>query len=508
MSTNSPAQELNNLLITKNFEINALDASTGKSPVGDNGSVDISAADMFSFDYETDAGKNYGTVVIVIDGENNLTMYFGDNLGRSMESEDKKDWYDFLHQIRQFAKRNLLQFNLQNINRLKYTMQGIAALKEGLFESYTGTRRVSYSGQPTEARLMIRHNRNLGESDARFRYIESLFIETADGERFRLPFTKLAGGRAMLEHVRQGGRPYDQRGQHITQIVEQISVLGRFNRAHQRKIFEGEAQELIAETEQYYSQLRKNLKTLESSSGYSRYFESWNPADITEQELVVEDIKTLFVEQTIDPRILEALPILARIKETSSMKESEIFESWAEHMIEGINTMPDTPEKLQQLKDFFSTEQQLGADATNIIEQLSDVLSSDSLFDMLQNAASRDPAADARPVVTSWINSLAETDPAVDQLRGELDTAVSEEIVAQQPDAAVTDPDVDQLDEVLPALGAAALGNLAAGAGLGALGQTAVRAVGAAAGQEIEKKISDTFTEDELAKIKNLALPK
>jgi hypothetical protein len=166
-----------------------------------------------------------------------------------------------------FAKRNLLKYDVQDISRLKYTIQGIAAIKEDLFEGYYGNRKFSYSGEPTEARLVIKHSRPLGESDARFRHVESLFIETADSERFRLPFKNLAGGRAMLEHVRQGGRPYDPRGQHIREIVEQISVLSQFRRAHRGRVFEGAAAELVTETDHYYESLRKNLKSLQHSRG-------------------------------------------------------------------------------------------------------------------------------------------------------------------------------------------------------------------------------------------------
>jgi hypothetical protein len=47
-------------------------------------------------------------------------------------------------------------------------------------------------GEQTQARLVIKHNRTLGEDDKRYRYVESLFIETADQERFRLPFKSLS----------------------------------------------------------------------------------------------------------------------------------------------------------------------------------------------------------------------------------------------------------------------------------------------------------------------------
>jgi hypothetical protein len=430
MSNNNPATQLNDLLITKNFDIKALDAATGKPPMNDQGVFDIADADMFSFDYQASSGKNYGSVVIVLGNDNEMTVFFGDNVGKGMESEDKTDWYNFLSQLRQFAKRNMLRFDLQNLNRLKYTMQGISAIKEGLFEGYYGTRRVSYAGEPTEARLMIRHNRNLGESDARFRYVESIYIETADQERFKLPFKNLAGGRAMLEHVRQGGRPYDIRGNHIAELVEQISVLSQFRRAHQGRVFEGSAADLITETNQYYQQLRSSVKHMSSGTGYQRYFESWQPADCNDQELMVEDIKNLFVETRIDPRIEQALTVLAHIKKGTDMKEADIFESWVNNMIEGTWALPDTPEQKERLKELLSSELIVGPDATNAVEQLYDLVGDDQLFDQLADLASKNPDADARDIIVARLQELGVNVPQND-----------------------TDGDsTDQLDEVLPAL--------------------------------------------------------
>jgi hypothetical protein len=216
---------------------------------------------------------------------------------------------------------------------------------------------------------MINHNRVIGEGDKRFRYVESLFIETADKQRFRLPFKKLAGGQAMLEHVRQGGTPYDIRGQHISQIVEQINILSQFRRAHQGRVFEGAAGALVTETDAYYKRLRESLKHMCHGRGYARYFESWSPADTIDSELVVEDLKDLFVETRIDPRIEQALPMLARIqKETTGMKEVEIFETWIDRITESTWQLPDTPEKINLLSKWLSQPKPVGPDAS-VIEQ-------------------------------------------------------------------------------------------------------------------------------------------
>ena len=397
MVTSSPSQALNDLLITRNFNPESLDINTGKPPVDATGAPDPSAADMFTFNWVAQSGKNYGTVVILLSSDNGMTVFYGDNLGRGMDAEDKTEWYQFLEQLKSFAVRNSKirgGFKLDNISRLKYTMAGMAAIKEGLFESYYGNKKISYAGEPTHARLMIKHSRNLEENDARFRYVESLFIETADGERFKLPFKKLAGGRAMVEHVKQGGNPYDIRGQHISQIVEQLNVLSQFRRANQKKVFEGVAGELVTETNMYYTNLQRNLKTLSSSHGYNQYFESWSPADISDSELVVEDLKNLFVETRIDPRIEQALPMLARIQqETNTMKEAQIFEDWVNNVMEGTWALPDTPEAQAKLDTLMSQELIVGPDATNATEQLYDVIGDDQLFDILNNLADQDPRA-------------------------------------------------------------------------------------------------------------------
>ena len=388
MAANSPGQQLNDLLVTRNFDPEALDARTGKPPLDDQGAPDPEAADMFTFDWVADSGKNYGTVVCLLGADNNFEVYFGDNLGRGMEFDDKADWYEFLDQLRNFAKRNLLRYDLQNLRRLKYTMAGMAAIKEGLFEGYYGNRKISYAGEPTQARLMIKHNRTLGENDARFRYVESLFIETAEGEVFKMPFKKLAGGRAMLEHVRHGGTPYDARGQHIVEIVEQINVLSQFRRAHQGRVFEGAAGELVAETTEYLNRLRHNLKAVSNDRGYTQYFESWSPADVSESDLIVEDLKSLFVETRIDPRIEQALPMLARIqKEAQAMKEAEIFESWANRIVEGTWALPETPEQQDELKMLMSQPLIAGADGMNATEQLYGLVGDDELFDIIGEIA-------------------------------------------------------------------------------------------------------------------------
>ena len=438
MAKNTPAQQLFDLLVSRDFDPEMLDSAGKTAP-------DPAEAELFNFDFRAESGKDYGTVVILLGDDKNLEVYFGDNVGRTMEGEDKDNWFEFLKQMKHFAVKNFMEFSPKNINRLRYSMMTQAAVKESLFESWSGTRTQSWNGRPTEARLMIRHKRPLGETDARYRYVESLFVETDEGERYKLPFTKLSGGRAMVEHVRQGGKPYDMRGQHIVSMVEEINVLSRFRRANQGRLLEGDTAELVEQANHYYENLQRNIKNLSTRNGYKTYFEAWNPADITEEEVVVEGLKHLFVTQSIDDRIESALPLLARIQQQgTAMKEANIFEAWAQRLTEGTWQLPDTPEKQSQLIELMQQDLPVGADATDVTEQLYDLLGDDHLFDQLEALAERDANADARQVIYDRMSELSDH-PEVRRVIEQLQ--VDDQAEMNPPEATPADLGSSEMDD-------------------------------------------------------------
>ena len=387
MNQNTPATELNDLLVTRDLDPELLDNS-GK-PVSDPNQTEI-----FSFDWKTE-NKNYGTVVVLLGPSNTLQVFFGDNVGRTMEGDDKSDWYKFLEQLKNFATRNLLSFELNNLSRLKYTMQGMAAIKEGLFEGYYGKKNISYSDQPMEARLMIKHSRNIAEGEARFRAIESLFVETADGSRYKLPHKNLMCGKVMARHCSEGGHPYDALGQHINGMVVELNTLGRFIRAARHKNLNDDAHGMVESAVRHYTELKNKAKHMISRRGYLETRDTFDPAEISEKDHAVESIRDLFVEQSIDQRIEEALPILAKLaNKEDKMKEVDQFESWADNVMEGTWALPDTPESDAKLKELMSKPLVVGPDATNATEQLYDLVGDDILFDRLNDLADRDPNAD------------------------------------------------------------------------------------------------------------------
>jgi len=454
MSTTNINTELHNLLVTKNLDPEILDLNPVTGALT-NGKQVSQNDQSFKFNYKGKSGTDYGTMCIMLayakpgdDRQQNvMTVMYGDNLAKGMESEDKQPWFDFLYQLRQLAQRNRFTYSLQDINRLKYSLQGQSMIKEGLMESWHGTKTASWNGVATDARLMIKHKKTIGENDARFRYIESLFVETAEGERYKLPFANLSGGRAMVEHVRQGGKPYDFRGQHIANIVNEMNLLSRFRRASQHKIFEGDTAELVTEAKVYHEKLQHNLRSISTTAGYKKYFETWDPAAITDEDVIIEDLRHMFVETNIDSRIEDALPLLAKLKkQDTDMKEANIFESWINLLAEGTQELPDTKEKQAKLVDLLSKELPVGPDAANATGELFDLLSDHKLFGELYKLAKENPDADARTIIIDRLEELKDN-PDVAQVIGQLKVGADHQDQTE-PEQQVEEPIDAALNEI------------------------------------------------------------
>jgi hypothetical protein len=410
----STANDLFNLLVGRDYTVKTM-TNQGKPE------INPADADMFRFDFEANR-NNYGTVIILLDDEGNFEVYFGDNIGKNMEPQDKDVWYDFLYQLKTFATRNLMSFGLKNLNKLKYSMQGMAAINEGLFEGWNGTKRTSYNDKPGTTRLKIVHSRELGEGEQRFRNIEKLYVENTEGERFKLPFTTLVGGRAMARHVAEGGTPYDVFGQHITDMVREANILSRFVRTT-KTITEDDAEqyEVVTAGRNRYQTVRSRLKSLSGKRGYNAYKESWTPATIEEDEAVVNALRGTFTRQTVSPQVEEALPFLAHtIQETNTkepiMKEFDQFADWAENVTEGTWTIPDNEAKVKELKELLAKPLPVGLNAANAQELLYDIIGDDELFDRLAVLAKKDPTADARDVITDWIKEYSDSHDGLEDL--------------------------------------------------------------------------------------------
>jgi hypothetical protein len=419
---NNASQQLYDLLVTRDFDPKSLDAM-GKPTVNPN------EADLFSFNFKTE-NKEYGTVVVLVNGDNDLEVFYGDNLGKAMDSGDKGDWYDFLAAIRNLAKRHLLTFSLNNMNKLKYQMKSMADLAEGLvLEAWKGQgKNKSYNNQPGNAKVVIQHSRAIGEGEQRFRNIGALFVENAQGERFKMPFESIAGAKAMARHVSEGGNPYDSFGQHISEMVNEINTLGKFIRASRGNQFaqNTDALGIVEDAVKHYADLKRKAKKIIGRRGYKEIFSGYNPMEVTELDETIERVREVFVNSAVDSRIEEALPILAKIKE-NTMREADIFEQWADRLTEGTWQLPsESEETFAKFTELMAQPIKAGPGGEYATEVLYDVFGDDTLFDEIGELGDRDPEADVRDLIRARAEELEVVLPAE---AAEVDVEVGESIV-------------------------------------------------------------------------------
>ena len=447
---NTASQQIYDLLVTKDFDPKSLDAM-GKP------TVNPSEADLFSFNFSTN-GNEYGTVVVLINGDNDLEVYYGDNLGKGMDPGDKGDWYDFLAMLRQTAKRNLLTFSLNNMNKLKYQMASMADINESLvMEAWKAQgKSKSYSNQPGKAKVVIQHSRAIGEGEQRFRNIAALFVENAQGERFRMPFESIAGAKAMARHVSEGGTPYDAFGLHISETMNEIATLGKFVRASRSNQFAQNEQALgiVEDAVKHYADLKRKAKKMIGKRGYKEIFSTYDPAVATELDETIESVREVFVNSAVDSRIEEALPFLARLAagsaiksalsnnvEETNMKEANQFEDWTNQIMEGTWALPETEEDMAKLRELMSKPLPCGPDGEYASEQLYSLIGDDELFDNIGELADKDPDADCRELVKvraqelgveidveeSIEESPTQEEPASGYAQGQADAAAGKE---------------------------------------------------------------------------------
>lgn len=283
--------------------------------------ADPEKARFFNFNYASKNGEEFGNVTVSIIDENSLKIYFGRNISEKLDDEQRKEWFEFLHDLRYFAKRNLLTFDTRDISRsnlhikdLKQQAKSDTTLSTQdvtMNESKLyGTAKTSFENIGS-ARLRIIHTESVNpeQRGSRSRHINAIYVENALGERFKLGHNKLSGARAMARHISEGGIPYDDVGQHINGMIQEMSELGRFVRVMRHRTFEDStASTMVEAATNYYHGMNRQLNHLKSTRAYKTFVENFEPQAQQLDEVDVNDLKERFVKKIFDDRMTAALP--------------------------------------------------------------------------------------------------------------------------------------------------------------------------------------------------------
>jgi len=424
----------------------------------ETGEITINPEEARFFDFDYMEGKTpIGHVSISLAEPNSMKVYFSHGISEGMDEKQKVNWYGFLKELRQFAKRRLLSFDTRdiakdNLDRRDYeflvqnsqpkqtkqdTIQKPVGESMMAESNMYGSRTMSYQ-KLMDTRLIIKHNQAVMDETqpgARTRHIGALFVENQDGERFKYPFIHLAGARAMQRHVANGGVPYDDLGKSIIGMSEEIAQLKSFgNYVVRNDLMNSDTNSVVERSTTYLNQLREQIKALSKQSHYEAYKENFQAYDSEEiPQDVVEDFKEKFTVKSFKEDIASVFPVLYRLMKEGNtigyddivaMTQEEIanedlevsedaydpfdqFESWVMALGEESAITSEDPEAqataVQGLQELVGQHFPAGVDGTNAIESLKGIIEDPELYKRIKTQATEDADACVRPLIKDWL---------------------------------------------------------------------------------------------------------
>ena len=314
--------------------------------IGDStGKITNKPEDARFFDFEFKEGGNVlGKVSISISEEDGLVVLHNKDFVEGADDGVKTSWYNFLKEMGQFAKARVLSFDTRDITKSNLEKRDYEFLGQGkevdtMSESNLfGTTKTSFQSIG-EARLVIKHSAPVDQSVAggRTHKIESIFIESPEGERFKYPIKHLNGARAMARHVSEGGKPYDSFGKHITGLSEELSKLKSFKTYINRSNVMAEGlKEYQGIVDDRIDSIKVECLRLQRSSNYKETLENYKESDSIE---VPEDIKKNWIDEltikTFKEELQDVFPYIYKLVTEKTAVQDLDPESFEAHGYQG-----------------------------------------------------------------------------------------------------------------------------------------------------------------------------
>ena len=391
--------------------------------------TDPESARFFNFDYISESGENFGNVTISLIDEDSVKVYFGSNITDALDEEQETEWYKFLRGLREFARRNMLSFDVRDINRSNLDLKDIKqqsvsdatydkeelAIAESKLYGHGNNRRISFGDVGTH-KLIIKHRDQIDPDrhGARARQIEHLFIETPIGERFLLDHNNLHGARATANHLRHGGNIGDEGSQLINEMVKEMASMRHFVRSMKNRTFEdAETSGMVEAAIHRYNEVRNNLKRFQGRQGHELLMNMCGQSQDLD-EVDVDSLRERFVKKIYDDRFNEALPYVYRAYKNKQKMDTPMtleFESWANEISEQTWDDDTDDRDEQNLNALMQAPIAVGVDAADAIAAISsiDFLKSDDLHQaLIKLSKNQGPDADARRTIIGWLASNGE----------------------------------------------------------------------------------------------------
>jgi hypothetical protein len=302
--------------------------------------IDPAEARFFDFDFVLE-GNNLGRVSMSLNDLGSLKVYYSQGITENQDDPAKKEWYRFLKEMRFFAMRRLLRFDTRDIaktNLDKKDFQHLATTQGPKEEDMTTMNESKWNHKSSKktsravqgkTEVIVRHAKPVDEmfagSRSQRKNIKAIFIQNADGERFKYPFIHTAGAFAMAQHVDHGGVPHDPAGKAIIGMSEEMAKLAEFKNKVRSASLHDDAHHITERAIGRLNELRSQIEALGKGHHYRAWAESFDEQQYMDDGLemdavAMEEYKQKFTQTSFQEELTGYFPLLHRImKETNKV---------------------------------------------------------------------------------------------------------------------------------------------------------------------------------------------
>ena len=318
----------------------------------ETGAVTIDPVDARFFDFDfVNEGVDLGRVSVSLNDVGSLKIYYSQGITENQDDRATQMWYDFLKEMRMFAMRRLLRFDTRDIaktNLDKNDFQHLAATQgpkeepdmNTMNESRWNNKSSSKTSRAVQGKteVIVRHAKAVEETypgaRSQSKNIKAIFVQNADGERFKYPFIHTAGAFAMAQHVDHGGVPHDPAGKAIIKMSEDIAKLGEFQRHIQRSSLHDDATGIAERAIGHMNELKAKIAALGKRHHYQAWKQEFENAGATasDDELVLdavtmEEYKNKFTQTNFQEELSGYFPLIHRIMSEVNTVDLESYVS-------------------------------------------------------------------------------------------------------------------------------------------------------------------------------------
>jgi len=288
---------------------------------------DIPRARFFEFEYEEN-GEEIGTVAITLDSDEGVVI----EVSGDIVAKKHPGAFKFIRSFRQFAKDRMLNYDVKrmgksNLDKRDYAFRSKVKDDMIMENKMFGTSKISYQDLG-EATLVIKHSQpvNTELPAGRTMHIENIYIENALGERFRYPSKHINGARALAEHIKAGGNPYDGIGKHIIGLSEELASLRKFKNYVGRQEQLSEAMsDVTGKVLERIEAVKKEIHSLQRPAYYQQFAEAFSESDAQViPEAVMDDWIDRLTIRTFNEELKSVFPYIYKLVDETQLPVVEL----------------------------------------------------------------------------------------------------------------------------------------------------------------------------------------